>query len=352
MKNRAHGVLGAWLVGSAGIVTAGVMVAFFAVPGGGVVASASAHSGRGPAARPRAAVQATGQAVTASSAKYPVEPFVQEFSTNTEYFCPAGSGNAPCDGNGAANDYGTIDRVQSGFSNGGYGNYAPSTTALAGHWMAIVSGTGDGNQGAGCPGTTATSNPGESCTGPYALFGTGKSEGAENVFPQEGFTVTDDLYLSPSTIPASGVGALVDDDVEINNASGGYGIDNIITACAESDASSASGMGLYISFGHGSPGSCSTSGPVVTRDGWYRFVFVFSDISGDAYLSEFVRSEPSDSLVASSGQQAVGGGTAESISSWGGPGYFWLPSEDFSGLPLANFALQLGQRSAGYTPWS
>ncbi len=46
----------------------------------------------------------------------------------------------------------------------------------------------------------------------------------------------------------------------------------------------------------------------------------------------------------------MGGTTAERISKWGGPGYFWLPTEDYSGLPLANFALQLGQVKDGHRP--
>jgi hypothetical protein len=46
----------------------------------------------------------------------------------------------------------------------------------------------------------------------------------------------------------------------------------------------------------------------------------------------------------------VGGTTAERISKCGGPGYFWLPTEDFSGLPLANFALQVGQVKDGHKP--
>jgi hypothetical protein len=209
-----------------------------------------------------------------------VKPLVQEFGTNTTPFCPAHSGNAPC--SGAPNDYGTIDRVPSHFSNGGYGNYAPGTPALTGDWMAIVSDTGDGNQGAGCPGTTATSNPGEACTGPYALFGTGKAT-----------------------------------------------------------------LGYVINFGHNSPGSCEGA-PVITKDGWYRFVFVFSDTDGYAYLTESVRSEATGRQVAISGPEPVGGGSPEKISSWGGPGYFWLPTEDYSGLPLANFALQLGQHSQGH----
>jgi hypothetical protein len=333
------------LAGSAAVAAAAAAVVAVAMTGGGSPAAAShGHS----ASHVRPAARAAGAAITVRTAGktlYPVQPFVQEFSTNTSLFCPPDSGNAPCDGNGAAGDYGTIDRVLGGFSNGGYGNYAPFTSALTGYWMAVVSGTGDGNQGAGCPGTTATSNPGENCTGPYALFGSGRSMGVENVFPAEGFTVTNDLYLSPAT--AGPAGSLIDDDVEINTSSGTYGIDNIITACAEDPVPGS--LGFVINFGHNSPGSCEGT-PAITTAGWYRFVFVFSDSGGDAYLTESVRSEATGKLVASSGAQPVGGTTAEPISKWGGPGYFWLPTEDYSGLPLANFALQLGQVPDGNRP--
>jgi hypothetical protein len=165
------------------------------------------------------------------------------------------------------------------------------------------------------------------------------------VYPRNGFTVTNDLYLSPTT--AAPLGSLIDDDVELNNNAGGYGIDNIITACYESG-------GFVINFGNGSPGSCSGT-PVVTTAGWYRFVFVFSNVAGYAYVTESVLSEAANpettppTLVATSSPQAVGG-TATRIGKWGGPGYFWLPTEDFSGLPLANFALQFGQHSNGFTP--
>ena len=267
---------------------------------------------------------------------YPVTGFSEEFQGNTNHFCPAGSGNAPCDGNPNNGDYGTIDSVLSGFNNGGYDNYAPETPSLYKNRLAVVSGDEDGNQGAGCPQPATV----EWCTGPYALFGSGAGLGMENVFPTGGFAVTDDLYLSPST--AGPVGSLVDDDVELNNNSGTYGIDNIITACYESG-------GFVINFGHNSPGSCSGT-PVITTDGWYRFVFDFSDTAGDAYLTESVYSEqPSLSQVATSGALPVGG-TPASVSTWGGPGYFWLPTEDFSGLPLANFAVQIGQHPTGYTP--
>jgi hypothetical protein len=292
-------------------------------------------------ARPHAARKQAKSAIASFSD--PVTAVNQQFQSNTTGFCPAGSGNAPCDGNGGAGDYGTIDLVSSGFSNGGYGNYAPATAALYKSKMAIVSGTGDGNQGAGCPGTAV-----EECTGPYALFG----DGAENVFPASGFTVTDDLYLSPST--AEPAGSLIDDDVEVNDSTGGYGIDNIITACAE-PTSPGGPMGFVINFGNNSPGSCSGT-PVITSDGWYRFVFNFSNTGGYAYVTEYVYSDgypgttTAANKVANSSPEPLGG-AAEPIGDWGGPGYFWLPTEQISGVPLANFALQLnGRDTTGHTP--
>jgi hypothetical protein len=333
-----------WIVGSLAAITVTAAMVLVATSSG---APANAASRVVTQARPHATAQQRTTTASYPPQGQPVTAFSQQFASNTNYFCPAETGNAPCDGNGLAGDYGTIDRVSTGFSNGGYGNYAPSTPALTGNWMAVVSGDQDGNQGTGCPGTTATSNPGEVCSGPYALFGTGSEiPGGDNVYPSNGFTVTDDLYLSPTTAPVAG--SLVDDDVEINNTSGGYGSDNIITACAEAGGS---GTGFVVNFGNGSPGSCSGT-PVITTDGWYRFVFDFSNVAGNAYVSEFVLRDnggSSVSGVASSGPLPVGGtGTATAISNWGGPGYFWLPTEDMSGLPLANFALQLGNHANGH----
>ncbi len=314
----------------------------------GASASPAAHHQARPHTvavhRPRAR-QALRNAATDTS--YPVTTVSQQFTFNTNGFC-TGAPNAPCDGNGANGDYGTLDRVPSGFSNGGTGNYAPATQALFKGYFALTDGTGVGNQGAGCPGTTSTTNPGENCTGPFALFGTGAAAGNENVFPAQGFTVTDDLYLSPST--AGPAGSLVDDDVELNASTSGtfgyYGIDNVITACAEQGTN---GMGFVINFGHGSPGSCSGT-PVINTDGWYRFVFVFSNVAGNVFLTENVVSEADTStVIATSGPQQLASGSADDISNWGGPGYFWLPSQDFDGLPLANFALQLGQHKFGHT---
>ncbi len=270
----------------------------------------------------------------ASTAKYPVTPFTQEFQQNTSGFC----GNATiahCDG--AVGDYGTIDRVPSGFSNGGIGNYAPGTTALVGGWFALTSGSQAVNEGKGCPSTTT-----EYCSGPYALFGTGAAQGYENEFPAKGFTVTDDLYLSPATAPAGGQ---IDDDVSLNTSAGGYGRDNIISACPVTG-------GYAISFGSSSPGTCGTT-PVVTGPGWYRFVFIFSNLKGHVYVEERVLAEATRAVLANSGNQPEEFGTAtgaEPVSAAGGPGYLWLPTENVSGLPLANVVLQLGDHLSGSAP--
>jgi hypothetical protein len=318
------------LAGSIGVITVAA-TAGMAILSSGASATMAAHHTARPPARPHVA----SHAVRADTSD-PVVAFTQEFQNNDHQFCDSPS-SQPCDGNynggGANQDYGTIDRVPGHFSNGGYGNYAPSTPALDGNWMALVSGDEDINQGTGCPGQAV-----EECTGPYALFG----DGAENVFPTHGFTVTDDLYLSPST---ASNGSLIDDDVEINDNTGSYGIDNVITACPENGS-------FVINFGHNSPGSCQTPGAAsISTAGWYRFIFVFSNVAGDAFLTMNVVAESAPtSVIATSGPQPVGGGSAESISNWGGPGYFWLPTENISGVPLANFALELGQHKYGKTP--
>jgi hypothetical protein len=125
---------------------------------------------------------------------------------------------------------------------------------------AVVSGTGDINQGNGCP-SAAT----EACTGPYWLPGSGAARGAENVFPSGGFTVTDDLYLSPSTF--SGANSQVDNDWAINTNAGSYGQDEVVSVCKVAG-------GLALSFGNSSPGTCGASADV-TSAGWYRFVEQF-----------------------------------------------------------------------------
>src|ERR1700683_3037819 len=97
-----------WLVSSVGIVAVGTLL-LTTVGLGSTSASASSH--RAVVARPH------GLAVHNHSVKadtsYPVTAVTQEFTKNTKGFCPATSGNLPCDG--APGDYGTIDRVVGGF---------------------------------------------------------------------------------------------------------------------------------------------------------------------------------------------------------------------------------------------
>lgn len=332
------------------VAFASVIVLLGAVMALGLGSSAQAGSKQVRHERPHAALRTgTDRAHSAFPTAYNVTAFTQEFSSK-KYFCPAGSGNAPCDGNTAAGDYGTIDIVPSHFSNGGYGNYAPSTKALVGSHFALVSGSATENQGVDCP----EPNVSEYCTGPYALFGTGAAEGAENVFPSGGFTVTSDLYLDPSTIGAAGT--TVNDDVELNtsiakyNAEdyGWYGTDNTTWACETAT------QGIEISLNGDCSGTASPSAYITTA-GWYRFVFDFSNVSGDVYLTQSVLQETSNlsspSLVFTSGAIPVtAAGLTDAATNWGGPGYFWLFQDDVNGLGLANFALQLGDHADGNTP--
>jgi hypothetical protein len=325
---------------------------------GGAAFGASAGASARHAARPHGVRHAAAGPMTPVSGTPTV--FEQEFTENTKYFCP-GLGNAACDG--GVGDYGTIDRVPSGFSNGGVGNYAPSTAALAGNFFALTSGSQAQNQGGSCPGGQGTP---EYCSGPYALFPvngeTSSDWGNSDVFPSRGFTVTDDLYLSPTTAPGPSGNTVITPDVEINSSTDAgsptyyYGQDDIINACYDSTAGGSNTPGFVISFNTDvlCPSPEAANAPVVTSDGWYRFVWVFSNVSGYAYVTENVYSEPasSNSLVATTGPQPVtlGGNSAVRVSAVGGPGYFWLPGEEVSGLPLTNLAVQDGQHPTGYTP--
>src|SRR5690349_15534077 len=72
---------------------------------------------------------ATTRVVAGANAVSPT--FVNDqFQVNTGGFC-ANPLDPPCDGNATAGDFGTIDAaIPAGFSNGGFGNYAPGTPAL------------------------------------------------------------------------------------------------------------------------------------------------------------------------------------------------------------------------------
>jgi hypothetical protein len=259
-----------------------------------------------------------------------VQPVNDQFQGNIGGFC-ANPHDPPCDGNATAGDFGTIDSVSSKFSNGGFGNYAPFTHSLDGSYMALVSGTTAANQGLGCqtPGT-------EGCTGPYWV-----PTSAETVFPSVGFTVTADVYLDTS----AKVGE-IDPDVGMSTSSGAFGQDMIFAVCRGANP------GWTITAGHNSPGDCSGT-PVVTTSGWYRFVWLFTNVGGKVYLTQRVIAESGHAIVFDSGAQPVqfpGDSSIETTATAGGIRYFWLPTEDYSGVPFQNYAVQLGQHQSGHTP--
>jgi hypothetical protein len=345
-----------------------VAVGVLALGTGAVALGASAGASVKHVARPHGRNVHGLRAGTESSGA--PEPFALQFATAgsasaaasyADMFCNQSSG---CDG--AVGYDGTIDRVLSGFSNGGDGNYAPFTSALTGDWFAITSGSQVEDQGQGCP-ELGTS---EYCSGPYALFpvynGGATDNGNSDVFPSGGFTVTDDLYLDPATAPGPNDSA-IDNDVELNasTATGGgatdyYGNDNIIVACYETNADGQGDAGFVIQWGPGdtlcSPNAAND--PVITTAGWYRFVWLFSSVDRHVFVSENVIQEPTSTgsepvTIGTSGTfpfEFHGDTSAEPVASVGGPGYWWMPGLEASGVPLANFALQLGQHPSGNTP--
>jgi hypothetical protein len=309
----------------AGITGPAALVAIAAVTATGSPANATA--GVVWHARPSA-----GGAAPAATA---VSPTLvnDQFQVTTGGFC-ATTGE-PCNGNPA--NFGTIDAgIPAGFSNGGFGNYAPGTPALVTFKkMALISGTTQANQGLGCQ------TPGvEGCTGPYY-----RAQPNQDTFPATGFTVTDDVYLDPGA--ATGTAGEIDLDVALNHSSGSFAQDNIFAVCNQGG-----GTGYSVTFGHNSPGDCSGS-PVITTAGWYRFVWLFTNVGGKVFQTQRVIAENGLAMVADSGPQPVifpGDSSVEPVSNVGGIRYFWYPTLQVAGMPMGNFAIQPGQHGAGHTP--
>jgi hypothetical protein len=278
------------------------------VGGGAALASTSTVAHR-PQVSAKAATS-TGSTLT---------PLVQEFSTSTSPFCPAGSGNVPCDG--AEGDYGTITRVKSG------SNHIP---VLAAGEPDYAETAGTQATSSGCP-----SSASEYCDGPYALF----DGGGLATFPARGFTVTADLYLTP-TEPGD-----ITADIGLNNSDGAYGNDIFINFCP------VKGGGLAVSAGTMESCDGATTAQI-TKAGWYRLVWDFTPDAGTVALNQSVTSETTGYAVWSGELDApvTVNGVAATPANTGGPSYFWLPTENTNSLPLSNFAVQLGSHSGGSAP--
>ncbi len=304
-----------------------VGAAAFATSGGAAASAGVWH--------PRPAAQHHSSAAAAAATPVPVTNVDNQFHGAR----PAGwCGTEVCNGKASISTWGTLDTgIPSGFSNSGFGNYAPSTPALFETKMALISGTTMANQGLGCQ------TPGaEGCTGPYYAPAV-----AQNTFPGNGFTVTNDVYLDPAATPATA--GEIDLDVALNDSTGSFAQDNIIAVCNQGG-----GTGYSVTFGHNSPGNCSGS-PVITTAGWYRFVWVFSNAAGKVYLTQRVLAESNLTAppIADSGQQPVqfpGSSSTELTSQVGGIAYFWYPTLNIQGMPMGNFAIQTGQHASGHTP--
>jgi hypothetical protein len=284
--------------------------------------------------RPQAA-QSKSIAVSGTGTTTSTVPYVDDqFQSGTGGWCLGGS--SPCDGNAGAGNFGTIDAgIPGHFSNGGFGNYAPSAPALFKSKMALISGTTMANQGLGCqtPGT-------EGCTGPYYV-----PPSTEGTFPSTGFTVTDDIYLDVHASP--GTAGEIDPDVALSKAGGAYGQDMVFAVCNQGG-----GTGYSVTFGHNSPGDCSGS-PVITSSGWYRFVWIFTNVGGKVFLTQRAIAESGGAIVADSGPQPVvfpGDSSVEPVSAVGGVHYTWFPTLQVAGMPMGNFAIQQGQHDSGHTP--
>lgn len=265
-----------------------------------------------------------------------VKNWSNNYEKNTSGWCKGGP--VPCSGD--ENDYGTIDRVPSGFSN--YGNYGDFIKSFAGGYHAVVSGTSSLAAG-GCP-SAAT----EYCTGPYSLV---NGTGSDSVFPTGGVTVSSQIYLDTTVVGpyfASPGGSAVtpefDWDVALNDSSGSYLQDFIATACFAQGSSD----GFSISFGYSSPG-CSGTPATVTKSGWYDFKTIFSDQGGDGVVEWQVVQDSTKTVVATDMAPITGpGGTTPlPVTSLGGPSYIWFPTEDVQGLPLDNTSVELGVHTTG-----
>ena len=125
--------------------------------------SIAGNTGAGASTRHPRPQAAHSKSIAASSAGTTTTtvPYVDDqFQSAKGGWCTGSS--SPCDGNAGAGNFGTLDAgIPSRFSNGGFGNYAPSTPALFKTKMALISGSTMANQGMGCQ------TPGaEGCTGP------------------------------------------------------------------------------------------------------------------------------------------------------------------------------------------
>lgn len=273
----------------------------------------------------------------------------QTYETNTKGWC---TNILPetCNDVQGQYDYGSVDRVGSGFSN--YGNYGSFVNSYTGNYHAVVNGTSSLSSG-GCPNSGVLY-----CKGPYSFVNT---DGTDSIFPSNGVTVSSWIYVDTSfatnwltangcTFNADGSvascnnGAVqpeFDWDVSINDVTGHFLEDFVAAACVQGGSSA---DGFVVNFGYASPGSCSGAASITTS-GWYDFETIFINTSGKANVEWQVVSS-TGTVVASLEAPITGtGDTQMRIKQLGGPDYIWFPTEDIQGLPIDNTSVKLGNHA-------
>jgi hypothetical protein len=260
--------------------------------------------------------------------------FSQGFETDTSGWC--NDPLAPCDGI----SIGTINRVPSGYTNGG--GYADGIASAAGNWHARLRLPSDPNCQPG------VDNHSFNCSGPYSEFPPG---GMSGTFPEPGYVTQLDVYLD------TGFAATHNDyrfDLEsaINDTSGSYlqGFDFNAGTLTVTPGAGPPGFAINASTNAGrggafpentcpNPPSPAPFAPCrlpvyVTTSGWYTFRHTFTDVSG----AVLVRMQIFDSTGATVADWTIQ--ASAPTSDTGGPTLLWFPNQEINDLAIDNELLR------------
>ncbi len=249
---------------------------------------------------------------------------------NTKGWCPVTTPpNSPCDG--AANDYGTIGVYSPSDQDASWGGYGAGVTLTGQRKYARVTGGQDG----GVPSPTGcTVQTDESCSGPFNLWGP-KNEGTDTTFPSGGFTTTVKVYVDAGWGDTN-TGNVVDWDTGLQTSTGNYEEDFVVDLCSTTS-------GWEVSWENGSGGCGATPGTpnpeYLNTSGWYTLQMNFTNGAGTVYVVYSVLSDGSTGQSTPTQVWSYTENTGIATASSGGPLYGWLPTEDVSGLPVAQVRL-------------
>ncbi len=251
---------------------------------------------------------------------------------NTNGWCPVTNPpNSPCDG--ASGDYGTIGNypilrrrcVLGRIRCGCHVDWSEKVRTC--HWR---------------PGWRRSfphrvHRPGRTrvAPGPYNLWGP-KNQGNDTTFPSGGFTTTIKMYVDAGWGDAN-TGNVVDWDTGLQTSAAAYEEDFVIDLCSTairlgSHAGKMVLVAAALAQAHPTPSMLNTSG-------WYTLQMNFTNGAGTVYVTYSVLSDGSTGQNTPSQVWSYTENTGIATASSGGPLYGWLPTEDVSGLPLAQVRL-------------